>query len=290
MVTIFTNPRPFRDQFDLIQRNAIQSWLKLSSKCEIILFNDEENTTPQIAQEFNLQCITDVECDEFGTPLLNDVFRKIKKIAKNDIFVYVNTDIILMSDFLKAIREVKELMGRKLFFMVGRRWDMEVKEQINFNEIDWEQKLRNRVLKEGKIHGMSGLDYWVFPRDLNFNPPPFVIGRPGMDSWLIYKSRILKIPVIDATEVVTAIHQNHSYPLKKRSFFEIEKQRNFKLAGGFAHLMSLRDADWILTPKGLERPRFPRIIFSKLSLFYPWRLILATKRRINYSIEKLLLK
>lgn len=281
MITIFTNPRPFRDQFDLIQRNAIESWLRLSPKCEIILFNDEENTTPQIAQEFNLKCIIDVECDEFGTPLLNDVFKKIKKIAKNDILAYVNTDIILMNDFLKSIKKVKELMGEKPFFMIGRRWDIELKGRINFNEIDWEQKLRNRVLKEGKLHGMSGLDYWVFPRDFDFNPPPFVVGRPGMDSWLIYKSRTLKIPVIDATEVVTILHQNHNYPSKKKPYFKIEQERNLKLAGGFVNMFSLRDADWILTSEGLKRPPFPRNIFSSLSLFYPWRLLLSVKRRLQ---------
>ncbi len=281
MLTIFTNPRPFRSPFDIIQRNAIKSWTLLRPKCEIILFEDEEKTTSKIAKEFDVQCITDVKCNEFGTLLLSDVFFKVKKIANFEILVQVNTDVILMSDFIKAIREVKKLMGRTPFFMSGRRWDLEVKELINFNETDWENKLRDRIIKEGKLHGLSGMDYWVFPKNLPFNPPPFVVGQPGMDSWLIYKARTLKIPVIDATEIITIVHQNHNYPKKKQPFFETEKKRNLKLAGGFSHMGTLRDADWILTKKGLARPDFPRIIFADLSLFYPWRLLLSIKRNLQ---------
>ena len=281
MITIFTNPRPFRGQFDIIQRNAIQSWLKLKPECEVILFEDEEGTTSKIAQELGLKCINDVKCDEFGTPLLDDVFEKVQKTAKNEIIAQVNTDIILLSDFLKAIELVKRLKGKRPFFMTGRRWNLDIKEQIPFNESDWEVKLGNRIKKEGKLHGLSGMDYWVFLRNFPLNPPPFVVGRPGMDSWLIYKTRSLKIPVIDATEIVSIIHQNHDYPRKKDSSFLIEKRRNLKLAGGFSFMCTLRDADLILTLDGLKRPKFPRRMIASLTLFYPWRLLLSIKRKLQ---------
>jgi len=66
-----------------------------------------------------------------------------------------------------------------------------------------------------------------------------------MDSWLIYKARTLKIPVIDVTELITIIHQTHNYPRKKKPFFEIERKRNLKLAGGFSRMCTLRDTDWV---------------------------------------------
>jgi len=286
MLTIFSNPRPFRGIFGIIQRNAIKSWTLLWPKCEIILFEDEEKTTSKIAKEFGVQCITDVKCNEFGTPLLSDVFAKIQKIANFEIIAQVNTDVILMSDFLEAVRRLKEYLKEQPFLMVGRRWDLEIKELINFNETKWEQKLGDRVTKAGKLHPLSGSDYWVFPRDLSFNPPPFVVGRPGIDSWLIYKARTLKIPVVDATESITIIHQTHNYPRKKQSFFEIEKKRNLKLAGGFSHMCTLRDADWILTPQSLKRPPFPRIIFSKLSLFWTWQRTLSVKRKLQFILKK----
>ena len=281
MITIFSTPRPFLGPFDIIQRNAIKSWLKLQPRCEIILFDDEEKTTCKVAKELGVRCISDVACNEFGTPLLNDVFAQVRKITKYDILAHINTDIILIEDFIKTIKFIKEHLKNHQFFVVGRRWDLEISNLINFNERDWEERLKKRVAKEGKMHGFSGMDYWIFARDFPIVPPPFVVGRPGMDSWLVYKARSLKIPVIDATEVITAIHQNHNYPHKKKPFFEIEKQRNLKLAGGFLNMATIRDADWILTKQGLKRPPFFRWIFAKLSLFYPWRLMLSMKRKLQ---------
>jgi len=281
MITIFSNPRPFHGIFDVIQRNAIKSWLKLQPECEIILFEDEEKTTSKVAEEFGVQCITDVKLNEFGTPLINDVFDKVKKVAKNRIIVQVNADIILMSDFLKTIELVADKIKNKPFFMSGRRWDLDIKETINFEEREWEFKLRELIKKEGKLHGFSGMDYWVISSNFPFEIPPFVIGRPGIDSWLIFKSRSCKMPVIDSTELVTIIHQNHNYPKKKNPFFSIEKQRNLDLAGGFTHMGTLRDANWLFTAKGLKRPPFLRRIISCMTLFYPWRHILALKRKMK---------
>lgn len=284
MITIFSNPRPFTSPFDIIQRNAIKSWLKLSPKCKILLFEDEEKTTSKVANEFGIQCIADVKCDEFGTPLLDDVFDKVQKIAKGGVIAQVNADIILMNSFTEAIERVLKIIRDRPFFMTGRRWDLDIKEFVNFEESDWWKKLMESARKEGKLHGFSGMDYWVLSFKFPFEILPFIIGRPGMDSWLVHKSRSFKMPVIDSTAVVDIIHQNHNYP-KKKLFLEVEKKRNLELAGGFANMCTLRDADWILTRKGLKRPPFPRRIFAELALFYPWRLILSLKRKIQQFLS-----
>jgi hypothetical protein len=278
MVTIFTNPRPFKGPFEIIQRNAIKSWLKLKPECQIVLFEDEEKTVSKIAGEFGVQCVTQVKRDEFGTPLLSDVFDRVRKITKGGIIAQVNADIILTNSFVKAVEQVSEITGGKPFFMTGRRWDLDIKEPIDFRG-DWEKNLRYLIKKEGKLHGFSGMDYWVLLSDCPFDIPPFVVGRPGMDSWLVYKFRSLKFPVIDATAVVDIIHQNHNYPKKNNPFFEVEKKRNLDLAGGFSNMGTLRDADRVLTPEGLQKPNFTRRIFSGLTLFYPWRFLLLLKRK-----------
>ena len=272
MLTIFTIPKPFRDNINVIQRNAIRSWLKLYPKCEVILFGDDEGVAEAV-REFGVLHIPEIEKNEFGTPLLSSAFKLAQKKAKNEILVYINADIILMSDFISAIKKIE----KPLFLMSGRRWDLDIKEEIDFNT-DWEKKLQERIKKEGKLHGFSGIDYFVFPRNLPHNLPSFAVGRPGWDNWLIYHIRTLKIPIIDVTEVITIVHQNHPsiyHPKGK------EAKINFKLAGGFSHMCTLRDADWILSSDGLKKLPFPRIIFSKLSLFYPWRLLLSIKRRIQ---------
>ena len=275
MITIFTIPKPFRDShINIIQRNAIKSWLKLSPKCEVILFGDDEGVA-DLAKEFGVLHIPEIKKDEFGTPLLDSAFNLAQKLAKNEILVYINTDIILMSDFNSAIKKI----NKPLFLMSGRRWDLDVEEEIDFTEPNWENKLKNCVEKEGKLHGFSGMDYFVFSRNLLHDLPSFAVGRLGWDNWLIYHFRSHKIPVIDATKVVTVIHQNHCIDGKRDK--GPEARYNIELAGGFSQMLTLRDADWLLTEEGLKRPPFLRKIFSKLSLFYPWRFILGIKRKLQ---------
>lgn len=280
MLTIFTNPRPFTGPFDTIQRNAITSWRLLHPECEIFLFNDEENTTVKAAADLGVNCIEDLTFSEFGTPLIDSEFSLIRKIAKYNVLAHVNSDIILMGDFIEAIAELQVTLEDTPFFMIGRRWDLDVQSPIDFGG-NWTGKLDSELQRSGRLHGLAGIDYWVFPKSFNFDPPPFIAGRPGIDSWLVYKARSAKIPVIDATAKIRIIHQNHSYPSRKRDYYEIETSRNLNLAGGYTCLMTLRDADWVYSSSGLARKNFPDSLLSSLSLFYPWRLLLAIKRSLQ---------
>ena len=282
MITIFSNPRPFLGPFDELQRNAILSWTKLLPKCEIILFEDEEGTTLKVAKELGLKCISGIATNEFGTPLLPDIFSKIRKEANNEIISQVNADIILMDDFVEGILRMKKEIKNKPFFMSGRRWDYDLYSKIDFENIKWSEELKSKVLKSGKLHGFSGMDYWVFPKNFDFNPPEFVIGRPGMDSWLVYKARKMKIPVIDATDSIFIVHQNHNYPKKKSEFFKLEIERNKKIDNVFINGLTLRDADRILDKKGIKRPSLFRLIFSMFSLFCPLRFLIYLKRKRKF--------
>jgi hypothetical protein len=280
MITIFATPRPFVGPFDRIQRNGIKSWLALRPRCQIILFEDEEGTTKKVAGDLGVE-YADGKRNEFGNLLLDSVFEEAAKRARGEVLAHIDADILVGSDFVRAVEGVKEKMGDKPFYMVGRRYDADIEDDLNFEDNQWEKWIKKIIEEKGKLHGLAGMDYWVFPKNFDFNPPSFVIGRPGMDSWLIGQARIRKIPVIDATLVVNIVHLNHNYPQQKKDFFSIETKRNLKLGGGYINMMTLRDADWILTKKGLQKPPFPRRIFSALSLFYPWRLLLAAKRKLQ---------
>lgn len=253
MLTIFSVPKAFEDHFDIIQRNAIQSWLALRPRCEIILFGNEKGVV-ETAAEFKVKHIPEITRNKFGTPLLNEVFAKAQKVASYQKISYLNADIILMSDFIKAFQEIK----KPSFLMIGQRWDVDLKKPIRFDDINWERKLRDFVAKFGKIHGFSGIDYFVFTRGLYQNIPPFAIGRPVWDNWLIYKARSLNIPVIDATKVVMAVHQNHSYfhPQGAEGLWNgPEAKENLKLAGGYSRAFTIEDANWILTSQGLRKQK-----------------------------------
>jgi len=271
-MTIFTIPKPFRGHVGIIQRNAIQSWLKLSPKPEIILFGNDEGVA-EVAEEFGILHIPEIKKNEFDTPLLNSAFSTVKKTAKNEVLVYVNSDIILMSDFIPAVKKI----NLDLFLMNGRRRDIDIEKPIDFNNVNWEKKISEEIKNRGVLHGYSGIDYFIFPKNLPCDLPDFAVGRPGWDNWFIYRIKSMKIPVIDATAAITAVHQNHKSIYKNKIE---ENRKNLDLTGGFSKICTLREADLILTKDGLKKPPFPRIIFGKLALFYPWRQLLSIKRKL----------
>jgi hypothetical protein len=251
----------------------------LGRGCQIILVNDEENTTEAVANELGTEFIKEFNCNEFGTPLLDDVFFKVKSRARYEVLAHVNTDILLFPNFLDAIsRYATQDPGRE-FLLLGRRWNLDITEQIDFKQDGWSDAMLQRAKSDGFLHSLNGMDYWVFPKAANICPPPFCVGRPGMDSWLVFHAKTHGIPVLDATDSITIIHQQHGYPLKRVPHFEIECERNVDLAGGRANMLSMREADWLLTSSGhLIRPSFGRRSLSLLARYSVWRKFLAVKR------------
>jgi len=286
MLTLFSTPRPFKGPFDRIQRNSIESWKAVCPGCQIILFEDEDGTTSRVAEELCVECVKDRQSSEFGTPLLSSLFDIAKEKSKYEIIVQISTDIILTDNFLPSVKMALESIGNKPFLIAGRRWDLNFEEKIDFTQKDWQIKIMNLIKEKGSLHAPSAMDYWVLPRNMPLEFPKFIIGRPGTDSWLVYELRKRKIPVINSTKAITAIHQNHNYPQKSKPFFAVEKAYNLRLTGGFMNLLTLREADWILTKKGLEKPKFPQRIFSDLALCYLWRFLILIKRKIDILLNR----
>jgi len=262
VLTIFATPKPFRGHIGVIQTNAIRSWLMLRPECEVILFGNEQGTA-EFASRFGIRHVPDVVCNEYGTPLVSSAFSIAQDIAGHQLMCYVNSDIILMSDFLPAIQQ----LDKPSFLMVGQRWDVDLKEPVDFDNSRWEAHLRAHVTKYGKLHPKSGIDYFVFTRGLYSSIPPFAIGRTAWDNWLVYKAYSLKVPVIDATKAITAIHQNHGYPypMEKTDIWKgPEAERNRELTGGKDFAFHMDYATFVLTPQGLSPTFTPRYLYFRI--------------------------
>src|ERR1051325_3314000 len=273
MLTIFAIPKHFRGHIAVTQRNAIRSWTLLRPACEVILMGNEEGTA-ETAEEFGLRHVAEIARNKFGTPLVSDLFQKAQHLSRRNFFCYVNSDIVFMSDFTQAWQRVIDQKSRFLF--VGHRWNLDLDEALEF-EANWEAKLRDRVKKDGKLAYAFSIDYFVFPRDLLGEIPPFAIGRPRWDNWMLYRARCLRMPLIDATPVMMAVHQNHDYAHHPQGKDGVshgdEAVINEKLAGGLVHWFTLDDANYLLTPEKLRR-KFDRAHFlrecEKLPALYPW--------------------
>lgn len=232
-LTLFSAPKPFTDpHIRTIQRNAIQSWLRLPD-VQIILIGDEAGLA-ETAAEFGLLHLPEVRCNAQGTPLVSSIFELARQSAQASLMAYVNADIILFADFVEAALRAAARPGQ--FLMVGQRWDLDVTAPLDFAP-GWESALRQKAQSSGRLHPPAGSDYFVFPRGAFADLPDFAIGRAGWDNWMIYKARREGWPVIDGTPSVFVIHQNHDYshlPGGLPHYKQPETFENIRLAGGRA--------------------------------------------------------
>jgi hypothetical protein len=213
----------------VIQRNAIASWLRVAD--EVILFGDEEDGVEAARDLGSYRVLPIVARNRFGTPLLSDPFRKAERMCRTPFLAYVNTDIILRDDFKRAV----SFLPLRPVLVTGARRNADITEPVDFGDTGWSTALERRARKAGnELRGWN--DYFLFrPRTLG-ELPPFAVGRPRWDGWLIFHAWATGVWVVDASPSVIVIHQNHDYshvPHAVGSRWEgPEADENFRLAGG----------------------------------------------------------
>ncbi|MBI2596252.1 hypothetical protein HYW46_05975 [Candidatus Daviesbacteria bacterium] len=252
MLTIFATPKAFQGQFSVIQENAVASWTKLKPGCQIILLGNDYGTK-KIAKKYGILHIPNIAVNKYGTPLLPDLFKKAYKRSKFPILAYVNCDIILTKDFIEGIKKI----NLPKFFLTGARKELKITHSLDF-ENNWQNNLKAKVLKEGELVLKDGAtDYFVFRPKIDFKMPNLILGRTFWDAWLIFQAKYLKIPIIDATNVIWAIHQTHNYSHAggwNNVWLGPESKINLKLIGDRRKIFNTKDADFVLTQDGLKKP------------------------------------
>ncbi len=263
MLTIFGCPKPFRGLTAIHQHNSIQSWKNLHPDLQVILVGDEEGVA-QTSRELGVTHVPECERNEFGTPLVSWVFAQARELSRHNILCYANTDIILTNSFISCLRVALRRGPR--FLLVGKRWDLDLDTKLDFQQPHWESDLLSDTRFRGKRATEWQIDYFAFPKGEYSTIPPFAVGRVRWDNWMIWKATADKIAVIDASDFITAIHQNHDYshyPQGRQGVWEgPEAIRNHELAGGWPHIYSIADASHKI--RGLNgRPLpypFPRVL------------------------------
>jgi len=245
-LTIFALPKAFVGHNGVIQRNAIKSWTLLSPKPEIILMGNDAGVA-QYAAEMGLRHIAEVRKNEFGTPLVSDLFARAQEEASNDVLMYINSDIILLDDFMTALGNVRQRFDE--FLMVGQRWNTPITSEIDFGIVRWREQLREFVNQNSVLFATCGIDYFVFTHGLWSVIPDFGIGRSAWDNWLVWKPMDEGKVVVDATDVVMAIHQDHEYiPSPSKLNEEAQNRSLCEDAQSFGFTSS---AAWKCTPAGV---------------------------------------
>lgn len=269
LMTIFISPKGFdRPHIATIQKNAVRSWKKLEPHADILLIGSDTGVEPAAA-ELGVRFIGEVRRNSSGTPLLSDIFRLARETSDSALLAYVNADILLFHDFVSRAEAV--LKAKQEFLMVGQRWDLDVTNEIDFSG-DWEANLRTALRERGRRHPPGGSDYFIFPRECFRQIPDFAIGRSGWDNWMLYEARQRHWPLIDCSEAIDIIHQDHDYghlPNGQSHYRLPESKVNIELAGGNRRIFTLHDCSRRLTKEGkiIRQPFSVRRLVRELEIF-----------------------
>ena len=244
-ITIFTTTKPFVGMTAIHQSNAIGSWLALGA--DVIVFGGEpiEGT----------QHVPDIRCNENGLPFVDAMYTEAQKLAQTNVLVHANADVVFLPDLLSAVERARLSLSE--FLMCGQRWDVDLNEPLDF-EGNWRVTVMKTVASIGKLHSVSGKDWYAFARPLRLDIPPLLIGRAGWDNWILDTAVKVGIPVIDATEVVTAVHPNHDYShvpggLQEAHIDGPEAVYNKELANVPTNKGRISEATWIMTTDELKK-------------------------------------
>jgi hypothetical protein len=252
VITLFSIPKPFAGELATIQRNALRSWMALEA-AQVVLVGDEPGTA-EAAAELGATHVTNLLTSPAGTPRVDDAVARVDAIAGHTLRCFVNADVILLDDFMPAVRRAQEVASS--FLMVGSTVDLSIDEDLELGDVSVRADLGARARREGVSRGATAIDYFAFTAGL-FDPiPPFVVGRARFDNWLVWRARERGL-VLDASRAVLAVHQHHDYSHIPGGFREAhfgeEADRNLELAGGKRHLYTINDASHRLLADGRIR-------------------------------------
>lgn len=297
LITLFSAPKSFTDpHIAIIQRNALRSWTCLP-EVEVVVLGKEAGLA-ETARELGIHHIPDVKCNASGTPLISSMFQLVRRDSQSGNLCIINTDMILLDDFVRAAQQVIKL--KEQFVLLSQRWDMDISDPLQFTQ-GWQDDLRSSIRGSGTLHRPAGSDFFLFPRSCYSEVPDFTIGRAGWDNWMIYKARQEKWPVIDGTPSIMIIHQNHDYahlPDSKPHYTLPETNENIRLAGGEGPIRyTILDSTYCLRDGKLVRPgpsylRFMRgveLFLRAVFFFLPADMLenVARPKRWKKKIQKM---
>lgn len=183
LLAVFTSFKPFTGAAADIQRRSLANWCTVFPDAEIVNFETA-------ADELMPPDLRTVVIDEGKgkVPLFGSMVRWMEANTGADLFLYANGDILFPLDL--GVRFASLPDGS--FLLTGQRVD------IGADGIK-------------KLHGPSGMDYFIFRRGMFNDLPDVVMGRAYCDSALVAHCLRKRISVIDGSFAIRVEHQFHDY-------------------------------------------------------------------------------
>lgn len=207
-IIFFSLPRKFEGIFDIIQTNAITSRTQFIPTKNIVLFGDDQ-WTKEICEDLWITHHIPLQYNFDKVPYFSYLLQEMCMLYPDKIICYINSDIIITSNFIEFIENTE--IPFENFMISWHRRNIEVKEFIDFSKKSRETVLHKKCETSGK-KANTWDDFFIFPSFIFKDIPilPYIM-RPFFDNFMIYICLRNKIPLIDATNSITTVHQKHDY-------------------------------------------------------------------------------
>ena len=237
ILTLFTTFRNSESK-RCIHENTIRIWRQLSPDVILILFTEGNSSDPKGIPNFAVQHGWHVfpvpKTSPMGIPVLRHMFLEAQKNFNTTFYCYANGDILFDRNLTDTIRLLQtSARGGHInkLLVVGRRSNWYVGEGVplmNLTQV-------GHFAKNSSLFQADAQDYFLTTRDGYpwATIPNFVVGRVAYDNWLVVTALTKKIPVVDATETVTALHQTGTDGNHAGIAAEFENDINVNLAKTF---------------------------------------------------------
>jgi hypothetical protein len=206
MITFLASPKPFRGIAKEHQYRAVRTWLAAAENAEVILYGDSDGIE-EAGVDLGVRVQKQIGSAPSGIPYFGSIVQHAAEHGKYDLQVYLNCDILL-TGIQPALKQIEF----DQFLLIGQRIDLGEDVFVDLAQDDWTERL-NDLAGAGKIklHYPTGIDYFGFRRGMWKDLPTIIIGRCGYDNALIAYCMRNRIPIVDGTFSVTALHQFHDY-------------------------------------------------------------------------------
>jgi hypothetical protein len=183
MLTIFTSFKPFTGAAADIQMRSLENWRAEFPDANIVNFE----TAADGSLPSDLRTVV-IDEGKGKVPLFGSMVRWMEANTGADLFLYANGDILFPSDLSVRLAS----LPNRPFLLTGQRVD---------------------IGSDGskRLHGPSGMDYFIFCRGIFDDLPDVVMGRAYCDSALVAHCLRKKISVIDGSFAIRVEHQFHDY-------------------------------------------------------------------------------
>ena len=291
---IFGSPKPLNKSGDLYEeallifQRTLKGWQKLPKPIQPLLLMEPTDDIG-IRQVTELGGGSVLSATKFEhheeykkQPTYRGLFSAAFSFAKShtksdcEMAVYSNGDILystsLRDTLGSALSYAGEVENSNRVLVIGTRINTDMPDDLDLDvdSQDYDAVLK-KLAKTGRRYQSNAEDYFAVSRSL-FDwdaMPDFIVGGVAFDNWLVAKanrgskSNRKSVPtvVVDASDTVTAIHQNHGKG-RKDSHLQGKSTYNRKLA--------VKEGSW---SKG-------RVVDAKYcALNTPWKEIVVFERR-----------